>query len=224
MSGQEEQERFKTVFSQLLQPRIVWLDPATLAGEFLCLDGLRFYTRLIQPADAPLLLDLLDHLSVQTQWRRFHAPLTNVPVDRLAAEARRLAAVDNHTGGGAVLALLRDEGGERLIGEARLARPPNQTDSSEAEVAVVVRDDYQGRGVGTILIYLLFKLARRMQVDILTATIQADNRQLFEVLRNLRAPLELHTRHGETAMRLRVEEVDDPSGQEKSGYSQRSDF
>lgn len=183
------------------------VDPESLEASFITRGGDSIRCRLILPDDGPLLISLFQHLSPDTRRRRFNVPLENLDPARLVQEARRLAAVDNRTVGGAVLAFAGEKGQEELIGVARIGRIPTSPTSPEAEAALVVRDDFQGQGIGTALMALLALLARRMRVETLTASVQADNEALFALLRALHLPLERHTSHGETTISLSVDDL-----------------
>ena len=183
------------------------VDPDSLDATFNTRNGLLIRCRLIQPADTPLLIDLFSHLSPESRRRRFNVPLEHIDESRIEQEAQRLTAVDNRTVGGAILAFAQQPGGEELIGVARLGRLPSDSASPEAEAALVVRDDFQGQGVGTALLSLLALLARRMHVQTLTASIQADNEALFVLLRSLHLPIQRHTAHGETTISLTVADI-----------------
>jgi RimJ/RimL family protein N-acetyltransferase len=164
--------------------------------------GIQIYTRLIDPKDAHLLIDLFNHLSPDTRRRRFNVGLANVEWERIQTTAQELAGVDNRTTGGAILAFNEDN---ELIGVARLARPLDDRTSPSAEVAVVVRDDYQNQGIGTSLTDLLVSLARQMKIRTLTASIQADNAHIFAMLRKLPVPVRSQTSHGETEVMIDID-------------------
>ena len=172
----------------------------SFAVEFTSSTGACIRTRLIRPDDAPLLIDLFNHLSPETRHRRFHLSGGNIDSKRLLDTAQELAAVDNRTTGGAVLAFATNRGSDELIGVSRLARPADDRAATMADVAIVVRDDYQGQGIGTLLLKLLFDLAALMGIKTLTATVQADNERVFSMLRKLNVPVKTHTSYNETEM------------------------
>ena len=174
-------------------------------------NGAILTTRLLRPDDDDLLLDLFIRLSPETRWRRFHAHVDNMDDARLHQSAKELAAVDNRTLGGAVLALIvhpDQPGREELIGVARLARDPNTPTSPEAEAAVVVRDDFQQQGIGTALLVRLTELARNMGVTTLLATVQSDNERMLDVLRWLNLPRTEQVSHGEMEIRLDIRDLE----------------
>jgi acetyltransferase len=180
------------------------IDENGMEASFRTRNSTPIHCRLIQPDDAPILIDLFTHLSPDSRRRRFNSSLENLQPERVSLEAQRLAAVDNRTVGGAILAFAEKEGQTELVAVARLGRMPHEPNSPQAEAAVVVRDDFQRLGVATRLMLLLGLLARRMNVVHLTASIQADNQPLLSLLRRLQLPLERHTSHGETTISLPV--------------------
>jgi L-amino acid N-acyltransferase YncA len=89
---------------------------------------------------------------------------------------------------------------------ARLAREPDHPDSPEAEVAVVVRDDFQRCGVGRELLRGLVRLAKQMEVRTLIAQIEADNEPALRLFRSLGLPSETTVSRAEVEMRFAVPE------------------
>lgn len=188
---------------------------------FTTTDGYRLYSRLIRPDDAPLLLDFFEQLSPESRRRRFHMNVDHLSEEQKRAHAHKLAAVDNRTQGGAVVAVDAQAPGKPIVGVARLARidasarvlpyvlaaDPAAGDQdvdpqTVAEVALVVRDDFQGRGVGRALVVRLGPLARQMRLRRLVASIDADNRAALRLWRGLGLTTVTTTRHGETLLQI----------------------
>lgn len=65
--------------------------------------------------------------------------------------------------------------GDRIIGVGRYDR---QSGTDEAEVALVVRDDYQYQGIGSVLLDLLVVVARVNGIATFSASILAENRAM----------------------------------------------
>ena len=167
--------------------------------------GQKLQMRLLQPADAPLLLDLFHRLSPETQRRRFHGNVSSLSDDVLAAAAQELADVDNRTARGAVVASLRNaQGAEELVGVARLARPLNALDSPIADAAIVVRDDLHGQGIGTELLRRMVLLAKQMRLRTIRAVFTSYNESAIQLFRDLRLPYTIDIEHGETEMQIEV--------------------
>jgi GNAT superfamily N-acetyltransferase len=120
--------------------------------------------RPVRPDDDQRLRRTFHRLSPETVYRRFLGPIHDPPAHTL----RRLADVD-HDDREALVALDGDE----IIAVARWDRDALQND--EAEVALLVEDAWQRRGVGVVLIRMLADEAVRHHIAVLTATILSDN-------------------------------------------------
>lgn len=170
----------------------------TIPAWFLSKDGYWLYARYIQPEDQPRLLALFEQLSTQTRWLRFHTNVDHLSAEMIATYAHDFAAVDNLQSGGAIVAIDYRTVGQGIVGVARLGAP----EDGVAEVAVVVRDDFQGRGVGRALVQRLPTLAWRMGVHTLVASVAANNLPAARLFRNLSFPITSHTTHAETEARI----------------------
>lgn len=115
-------------------------------------DG-RVRTRALRPDEAWVVREVFAGLSPESVYRRFHAPLHRLSAGMVA----HLTAVDGTTHV-AVVAEARSHDGWRPVGIGRLARAAEQT----AEVAVAVVDDFQGRGIGRMLLTELRDVAPRL--------------------------------------------------------------
>jgi ribosomal protein S18 acetylase RimI-like enzyme len=166
--------------------------------------GTKLKIRLMRPGDAPLLVEMFYKLSPETRRRRFHVNVEKLSDAYVEQGAKELAKVDNNTLAGAVIAVYEDAEGEHVVGSVRLARNPSTPDSSEAEAAVVVRDDFQGQGVATELMRRLVLLAKKMCVETIVAVFQPDNEDAIRLFRELNLPYTTEINHGETIMRLKV--------------------
>jgi RimJ/RimL family protein N-acetyltransferase len=163
-------------------------------------DGYWLYARLIQPEDHPRLLDLFDRLSSHARRRRFHADVDHLAPDRIDFHAHAFATVDNLHSGGAIVAIDYRGAGQKIVGVVRLGAP----EEGVAEVAVVVRDDFQSRGVGRALLQRMPTLAERMRVHTVIATIEADNLPALRLFRRLPYPMTSQTSHAQTELHIRL--------------------
>jgi RimJ/RimL family protein N-acetyltransferase len=149
--------------------------PRELEREVVLRDGTRLWIRPITPEDAPRLIDYYGRLSEHTAYQRFFTVMKRLPPDW----ARLLATVDYRRR----LALVA-EGGPRdapeLIGVARY-EPTDREDV--AEVAFVVRDGWQGKGLGAILLRELLDAAAARGIRRFRAYILAENARMLELLR-----------------------------------------
>ena len=136
-------------------------DPPRPHGEHVRLrDGAEIVIRQVEPDDAAQLKIAFEHLGAVSRYRRFLAPLDHLSPEQVAY----LTHVD-HTDHEAIAALdaVTGEG----IGIARFVRDPD--DARLAEVAIVVTDAWQGRGVGTALVERLAARMRTVGVERIAA-------------------------------------------------------
>jgi GNAT superfamily N-acetyltransferase len=127
--------------------------------------------RPIRPDDEQRLLRTSQRLSPQTIYQRFFSPLHALPPSLL----RRFANVD-HDDREALVALDGDE----IIAVARWDRDAHHDD--EADVAVLVEDAWQHRGVGSALTRMLVDKAVSHHIGTLTATVLTDNAAVRRML------------------------------------------
>lgn len=132
--------------------------------------------RPIQPDDKDALRRGFDRLSERSRYRRFlspRGPLTE-------AELRYLTEVD-HRDHEALVAL--EPGTGEGVGVARFVR--SAEDRHVAELAVAVVDDWQGRGVGSLLAAELAQRAREEGITCFTALALAENDAMLGILQEL---------------------------------------
>ncbi|HYF64599.1 MAG TPA: hypothetical protein VD886_17370, partial [Herpetosiphonaceae bacterium] len=77
-------------------------------------DGRELRIRHIMPADAGRLVDFYTRLSERTRELRFATLMINVPMERVIAEATRLATL-NPANAGALVAIAEEEGEDRIV-------------------------------------------------------------------------------------------------------------
>ena len=154
-------------------------------------DGTCTLVRPIRPDDKPLLARGLSELSELSVQRRFLSPKPHFT----QAELRYLTEVDGEDH----VALVAQRPGEcyRLLGVGRWVRLADAPDT--ADVAIVVGDDWQGRGVGSMLAAALAEEARAKGIRRFTATILSDNVPAQRLLQKLTEQLQGGPRGGGTS-------------------------
>lgn len=148
-------------------------------------DGTPALFRPITPADKERLQEGLEMLSPQSRYLRFFSPVNHLSEEEL----RFFTEVDqiNHVAWGAINASDPEVPG---LGVARFVRTHENPDIAEA--AITVMDRYQRKGLGTILVALLYLLARDLGVRTLRGTILPENRFLIDWLHSLGGTTEYH--------------------------------
>ncbi len=157
-------------------------------------DGRRVTVRPIQPADAPRLVDLYHRLSVRSRQLRFHTYTHQATDEQVWELAIALSDLDPRREA-AVVAVTEEDGEERIVGVARFARV--RPEDVEAETAIVVRDDYQGSGLGTYLLRRLIPLAHEMGIQAFCAWVLTENVAIMRIIKNAGLPAQMTVRQGE---------------------------
>jgi ribosomal protein S18 acetylase RimI-like enzyme len=162
------------------------------------------HTRVLQPKHGPPLvvrplrhgdvdtvLTLFERLSDRSRRARFNGPkprLTTADLDQLAAvDATRHALV-------AYVA-----GDRRPVAIARLVR-----DGASAEIAFAVADEYQQRGIGSLLAAELVADARAAGVREVTALVASDNPAAVALLRRTLTALDIRFEGAELSVRAAI--------------------
>jgi acetyltransferase len=140
-------------------------------------DGTRITIRPITAADFELERDFVTRLSPESGYQRL------MSARRLsAAEIRRFTDID-YEREMALIATTPVNGRERQIGVARYVKDENTP--GEAEFAIVLADDWQGRGLGRKLLGSLFVAARANGVRRAVATTMSSNGGMLALARRL---------------------------------------
>ncbi len=145
--------------------------PRHWEADVLASDGGVVHLRPIRPADAADLRSFHARLSERTRYLRFFGAYPRIP-DR---DLRRFTELD-HRDSVAIVAWLGDD----IVAVGRYVRLEGVP---AAEVAFVVRDDHQGRGLGSILLEHLAAAARENGIERFEAEVLMENRQMPRVFR-----------------------------------------
>jgi acetyl coenzyme A synthetase (ADP forming)-like protein len=141
----------------------------------------------MSPDDEDRLSSLFKALSEQSRWFRFLGATTD---SSLAAEAHREANLDSRETFG-LIALSGVE--ERTVGHAFYSA----VEAHRAEVAFAIADDYQGRGLATILLGQLAEVAAQNGIAVFEAEVAASNHAMLGVFRESGFPIEVNAAAGE---------------------------
>ena len=171
------------------------VDPALHWHETLR-DGTRVLIRPIQKEDAPLEWAFLERLSVGSRANRFHGEVRVSDV-----LVRRLTDVDLARDM-AFVALRHDAGEKKEIGVSRFC-VGDAGDSCEC--AITVSDEWQGRGLGTLLMRHLIEVARGRGIKQMIAIVAVGNLAMCNLAASLGfAPESMRDYPGEIVYRLRL--------------------
>ena len=149
--------------------------PAQYETEALLKDGSRMRLRPIKHDDIDRWLAFISRLSDRAKYLRFH----HVPVLG-RDDAIRFCTVDYKDAFAFVAEVLKHNQ-EEIIAIGRYYRLPDRT---KAEVAFVIEDPYQGKGIGTRLMEWLANVARDNDITTFEASVLAENEEMMTVFRD----------------------------------------
>ncbi len=145
-----------------------------------------YVIRPIHPDDAEMLQALVRGLSPESRYFRFASSLPELPLRMLARFTlidydREMALVavvkESHTA---------EDGGvseqERIVGVSRIVANP---DGTSCEFALLVADDFAGRGLGSRLMMSITDAARRMGLNEIMGLILTNNQPMLKLMHSL---------------------------------------
>ena len=154
-------------------------------GDVVLRDGSTVRIHVMRPSDEAGLRALLTTLSEESRWLRFYCLQNSAG---LAAEAHREVNLDQAFG---LVACSGDE--NRVVGHAFYAA----LDEQRAEVAFTIANDFQGRGLGSILLGQLAEVASTNGIQVFEADVVAANHAMLHVFRASGFPLEVNANAGQ---------------------------
>jgi GNAT superfamily N-acetyltransferase len=165
--------------------------------------------RVLSPEDGDRLRRMYSLLSRETLYRRFHAPYPRVPEWAL----ERLLGVERYNGE-SVVAVARNE----IVGHAMYVPSP---DGREAEVAIVVEDSWQSKGVGMLLLSELAKRARKRGIGSFTGTVLGANHRALDFFLAMSSEVRYELKDGSYLLRAPVSNDFNPRAESPKGADER---
>ncbi len=129
--------------------------------------------RPVKLSDEHLLKDFFYSLSDESMYHRFISTRRDMPHERL----QKFVVID-YTKEMVIVATLEEEGKEIVVGMGQYLIDER---ANTAEVAFVVRDNYQNRGIGRELLSYLIYIAKKNGLHGFTAEVLVDNRQMLHL-------------------------------------------
>ncbi len=154
--------------------------PGQYVASWTMRDGMPLTIRPIRPEDEPLMVKFHQQLSEQSVYMRYFQPLK---LDQRVAHERltRICFVD-YDRDIALVAEVKCAAGSEVAAVGRLSKTHG---ADEAEVALLVNDKFQRRGLGTELLRRLVEIGRAEKLACLTAEILAENHAMQRICEKL---------------------------------------
>ncbi len=141
-------------------------------------NGWEVEVRPIRAEDAPLITNFHRQLSEESiRFRYFHnkADLTQRDLSMLSHinYDRQMAFIAEH---------LRDDGGKEMLGVVRVWNDP---DNIRTEFSVIIRDDLQGLGIGSLLMTKMIDYCRSIGTLEMIGKVMVDNQPMRALMKHL---------------------------------------
>lgn len=147
------------------------------------------WIRLARPEDAEAVAEMHDRCSEQSRYQRYFS-LADWHGERL----HRLSG--GHRG--ATLVVMSEDG--KIVGLGNVF-PDTSEGEGAAEIAMIIEDAYQGKGIGTKLLQALVFLAMRLEFTEIVASVLADNKAMIGLLKSTGLVWEVTVDDGVSHMR-----------------------
>jgi len=151
----------------------ILVGPKEFRATYLMPDGTQIVFRPIHPTDEPLMRELFYALSQQTIYYRFMSNLRVIP----RRQIQDFVYID-HRNEVALVGTIPAADGEDIIALGNYYLDPK---TNRAEVAFVVHDRWQRKGIGTFMLQQLIRIARRNGIRGFTAEVLAENKGMQAV-------------------------------------------
>ncbi|MCK4328264.1 GNAT family N-acetyltransferase [candidate division WOR-3 bacterium] len=150
--------------------------------------GFEVFLRPVKISDEPLLKDFFYSLSDRSLYRRFISVRKDIPHERL----QEFVIID-YTRKKVILAVIEQEEKEEIVGIGQYGINEN---TLTAEVAFVVRDNFQNKGIGSELLKYLTYLAKKQGLLGFTAEVLTENRTMLHLFEQMGFDIEKRAAEG----------------------------
>lgn len=148
--------------------------PSELERCIVIADGTEVLLRPIRPTDEEPMRNLFYSLSQESIYYRFFSVPKSMPHDRVMPMVNIDYEKDM-----ALVATVEEASGEKIIAVGRYMR--SSKEEKTAEVAFLVRDEWQNRGMGRALLQSLIDIAKEKGIKGFAASVLHKNKQMLAV-------------------------------------------
>lgn len=151
--------------------------PAELERFETLRDGTEIFFRPVKPTDDSALSDMLYSLSPTSVKRRYFTHTRTFP----QKDVQKLTNIDYDQNLAIVGVVPGPEGEEEIVGISQFFLDPK---TGVAEVAFIVQDEWQDKGMGSLLLEYLTKIAKERKVKSFYATVLPTNKAMLSIFYN----------------------------------------
>jgi len=141
-------------------------------------DGTQVLLRPIRPEDEPIEAELIKNLSEESKRFRFFYVIKDITHEMLV----RFCNIDYDREMAIIAEYTDNNGRRRNVGVGRLIMDPSR---KRGEFAVVVADDFQGKGLGTKLVDMLIQIADEKGLETIYGIVMPENTRMIELCRKM---------------------------------------
>ncbi len=173
---------------QIFYPCAGHLYPEDMSTVHLFKDSTEVHFRAIRPSDEDLMRRLFYRFSDRSVYYRYFSPIKTMP----HAKIQEYVNVDYRTVM-SIVGVVKEAGAEKIIAEARYVR---LKDRLYADIAFIVDEQYQGKGIASFMLRLLGRAGIERGIEGFTADVIADNKAMMKVFENGPYPVEAKIEEG----------------------------
>jgi acetyltransferase len=155
------------------------------------LQGEEIHFRTLIEADTIELVNFYNALSTETRYLRFQYYTENLPAEKIYFYADKFCHVEENKGF-AIVATIYKNHYEQIVGATRFMK--ELSDDVWAEFAIVLRDDFQRKGLGQKILTLLFEEAKSRNIEFLQGYLLPSNKGIIRLLQKI-APQSQFSHH-----------------------------
>ncbi|HOJ75623.1 MAG TPA: GNAT family N-acetyltransferase, partial [Phycisphaerae bacterium] len=192
-------KRRRIVYPDQIMPPTRRPYPSELETHFTLKDGTEVLVRPIRPDDEPKVREMFYKFSEQTVYLRYHGQLKAMPHNKLQV----FCNVDYDTEM-ALVGVVGDEERMEIVGVGRYMTDPGKR---TAEMAFVVGDDWQRKGLGSYLFRRLVEIARNEGIRRFSADVLAENSGMLKIFH--RSGMNVETTTDEGVVHVAMSMADD---------------
>jgi acyl-CoA hydrolase/GNAT superfamily N-acetyltransferase len=156
--------------------------------------GMEILLRPVRMSDEPLLKGFFHLVSDTSMYRRFMSMRMDMPHERL----QEFVVID-YSREMVILAVVKEDEKEEIVGVGQYGI---DEESHTAEVAFVVRDDYQKNGIGRELLEYLTYLAKRKGLFGFSAEVLIENKPMLHLFEKMGFDIEKRSSEGVYELRM----------------------
>ena len=164
-------------------------------------DGPELLVRPLKPSDEEMMRRLFYSFSDESKFLRYFSNIKTMPHNNM----QKYVSID-YINILSLVAVIQKGNSERIIAEARMASYPGD---DVFDMAFLVDEDFQGRGIASFMLEYLIQIARDRGTRKLIADVLSHNTRMLAVFKKASVKPLLHGEEGSIKVTFNLDNVDD---------------